>query len=592
MVGKHPFIRRLLRSPFCCAGLAFAALTAVAQPVHAAAPEPQPNLIPVTHPASPDALVMLALGPQPVQTELPADPAALLANGKAVAAALGPIAIPPPAPTPAALVVPPSRAQAIGLTLKALDDFGSIAPGCGLAAHGPEGQGGAVTCPFADASTGLTIGSRLGGFETHATFARGVQSPWTSQSLLSGDRRGLGDESTVAMVGFSGTLLDNRVTVKMDRAWSSSWQTPLYAQPFPLRDRNERTGSAGWYGVEAKLAQSPIFSWSVAADYGNVGQGFFIGQGAGLMRMIALPGEQLTLSSTFKVRQTRITLSNDRYRTDFGNSTSSRLGIAANGISLRLIARDFESGAFAGFAAYSTRSHSLMGSIDLSVDSASSGLLADLGRSPLFPRTLSLSWRNGWIENSLPTALDRFRRDAWSLSAGWETKFGETTLDYSQDRRIGAAAQLGTKADESVELSHMVRWSGWRAGVDAMVTRSASSNARGYRQTSYSAGSTIAYQRVDGPEFMLRIGRDRDRMRLNDRSYLSANDGFRLSASLDLTAYLNKQFDRKDLRLRIEYRKLLEGRNENVFDPELALFDRLVDRLDRNVFQLSFGMKL
>ncbi len=604
--------RQALRNSLIGVGLMLAALSGLIQPVHAATLDEQPAAGAVAMSAMPQEWTDSEASHDLVQAAtvvtdfvvpdmarnapgLPADqaanPAIRMVYGK-VSTAITSASILAAPELPPSSALQAGREEALQLKFEALDDLGRITPGCSLASLNSQGQRGAVSCLFADLSTGINISSQTGDFESHATFVRGFQNPWTSQSLLTSDMRGLGEESTVAMFGFSGSLLNNRLTIRSDLAWSTRWQTPLYALPVPLSQLNQRTGTASWYGIEAKLVQLPRLSWSVSADYSSVGDEFFIGQGTYLRRAIALPGERLTLASTLKLGQMRFTTSNDRYRTSFGNSTSSRFGFSSNGISFGLAARSFESVPIAGFSLYSSRTHTLTGTLDLSVDSATSGLLADFGRSPLFPRTVSLSWRSGWTENSVAETMDRYLRKAWSISVGWETRFGETSFDYSQDRRIGATAQLGIRTDETIQLSHMVRWSGWRAGLDGMINRNASSNAVGYHQTNYSAGATLAYQRVDGPEFALRIGHDRDRMRLNNRSYLSANDGLRLTTSLDLTSYLNKQMDREDLRLRIEYRKLLEAQNEDLLDPELVLIDHLFERLDRDVFQISFGMKL
>ena len=527
---------------------------------------------------------------QPAPAALLAKPAVLLASGSQPENGIG--AIPP--------MLSPSSAQsaalaatnggAIRFKFETNDEFASTAPGCGLIATSSQAERAVATCPFADLSTGLNISTSLGGFETHARFARGFINPWTSQSLLTGTAQAAGYQSTVALLGFNGKLFDGRVAIWTDQAWSSSWESPFYAQPIPLQRRNEHSGRASWYGIDARLVQAGRVSWTVSLDYSAVGDRFFIGQSSALRTQIALPGERMVLSSKVKFGETRLTASNDRYRSLFGNSSASRFGFSRDGISLSLALRDFDTGSMPGFDSYSSRSHALTGSFDLSVGEASSGLLARLGQSVLFPRTLSLSWRNGWIENSLPATIDRYVRRSWSVSAGWETRFGETQLDYSQDRRIGSSAALGTREDSTFQLSHMVRWNGWRAGIDGSVTRSTSSKTSGYRATSYSAGSTLAYQVTGGPEFMLQLGRDRDRMALNNRSYLSANDGTRLTASFDLTAWLNHRFARKDLRLRFDFRKLLEARQEELLDPEQQLFDQLYDRRNRDVVQLSFGL--
>ena len=514
----------------------------------------------------------------------PVDPALLLTTGSRPEPAKALIPAPPAPPI--------ATRQPINLKVEANDEFAQIAPGCGLTASPEQSERAVATCPFTDLSTGLSISTTLGGFETHARFERGFTNPWTSQNLLTGTRGASGWHNTTALFGVSGKMLDGRVSVRSDQAWSTSWEAPWYAQPIPLQRRNRLNGRASWYGLDAALIRSGRVGWSISLDYSNVGDRYFIGQNRMLGTALALPGERLTLSSKLQLGETRLSLSNDRYRSTFGTATASRIGFSRNGVAVSLAARGFDTGLIAAYGPYASRSHALTGSLDVSVDEAASGLLVRLGQSPLFPRSLSLSWRDGWIENSLPASNDRYLRKSWSLSASWESRFGETDIYYSQDRRIGVAAPLGSRADSSFQVAHMVRWSGWRAGLDATVTRSNSTSGTGYRSTSYSGGATLAYQLKNGPEFKLQVGRDLDRMALNDRSYLSANDGTRLTASLDLTAWLNHSFARKDLRLRFEFRQLLEAGREDLLDPEQQLFDRLYDRRNRDVVQISFGMAL
>lgn len=510
------------------------------------------------------------------------DPARLLASGTRLD--------PTPILQPSKLQHPDSGDQPVRFSAEASDDFARRVPGCGMVAVSSQEPRAVTTCPFTDLATGLNLSTTIGGFETHARFARGFINPWTAQNQVTALPGGAGYQNTAALLGFSTKLLNGRITLRSDQAWSSTWQSPYFAEPFELRRHDRLSGRASWLGLDATLLRSGSLAWSVGIDYSSVGDRFLSGQSPALRTVMALPGERLALSSKLRIGSNRLSLSNDRYRGSFGRSTASRVALSRDGLSLSLGTRTFDSQVVPGLAAYASHSRLLSGSFDLFVDEASSGVLARLGRSPLFPRTLSLSWRSGGIDNSLPGGIDHFRRRSWSLSAGWETRFGETQLDYSQDRRIGITAALGSRSDTSLQLSHMVRWNGWRAGVDGTVTRSQSSRQSGYRSTSYSTGATLAYQVTNGPEFMFQLGRDRDRTLLNDRSYQSANDGTRLTASLDLTAFINHRFARHDMRLRLDVRTLIEARQDDLFDPEQQLFEQLYDRRARDVVQLSFGM--
>ena len=113
----------------------------------------------------------------------------------------------------------------------------------------------------------------------------------------------------------------------------------------------------------------------------------------------------------------------------------------------------------------------------------------------------------------------------------------------------------------------------------------------GYGERSWSFGQSISYTRPNGPEFRLSLGQDRDRLWMSDASFASADSYSRVTASLDLSSYLQKRFERSDLRLTLDYRKSLARS-----DMEMNLFDEMVERWvegdRREGFLMSFGMKL
>ena len=79
-------------------------------------------------------------------------------------------------------------------------------------------------------------------------------------------------------------------------------------------------------------------------------------------------------------------------------------------------------------------------------------------------------------------------------------------------------------------------------------------------------------------------------MRMADDSYVFADHYSQVTASLDLSRYLQKRFDRSDLRLTLDYRKAIQRSDSE------AQFDELVERWvegdRREGLLMSFGMKL
>jgi hypothetical protein len=90
---------------------------------------------------------------------------------------------------------------------------------------------------------------------------------------------------------------------------------------------------------------------------------------------------------------------------------------------------------------------------------------------------------------------------------------------------------------------------------------------------------------------MIRMGRDENRGQSLDDSFESSMTYSSITASLDLTDYLRKRFDRQDLRLKLEYRKRLEDSSFSIADDDLR-YQLWSDRYQREGFLISFGMKL
>ena len=221
-------------------------------------------------------------------------------------------------------------------------------------------------------------------------------------------------------------------------------------------------------------------------------------------------------------------------------------------------------------------------------------LCANTDPSPLaalVPKFLMLNWRTGESENVTAASIDRYSRRGWEVYASWETPIGDTSFGYWRDQRTGATPALGIRRDELIQLSHMVRWHGWRVGIDGMLSSNSSDKGSGQADRTFSLGGSIAYSRPNGPQLMVRMGRDESRGRSYDDSYRSSQDYSSITASLDLTDYLRKRFDRQDLRLKLEYRKRIEDSTfESAdFDQTYALWS---DSYQREGLLVSFGMKL
>lgn len=476
------------------------------------------------------------------------------------------------------------------LTTK-IEQVTMFASQCGLAMPA-QGARGSLACPFDDSDLGVKIGTKFGQTQTFANFAFGTTSPWTPQRQLNTYRPGMLEQNSAMLIGVSQGMLDNRLRLTTEMAWSDSRERALFDAPLLARGGRELRGTSRLVRAEATLLDSPRRQFTLKAEYSTVSDGFAMRQAMVLGRGIALPGKRLALSSALKLGSTRFVASLDDYRSFYGTGSSRRLGVSHNGISLSLRSKSFDFQPSSGqFATLSSRSGQTSISLDFDMTSLSPALAAPFkALGPLAPQSLSFNWRSGWSENSYAGIAERFRRTGWDASASWDTPIGETSFDYSLDRRVGVAPLAVTKTNQSYQLTHMVRLGGWRLGADVMLSKDSATGSRGYRERSWSTGQTLAYSRANGPEFRLRIGQDRDRMRYFNNTYASSTNGLSVTATLDLTQFLRKRFERDDLRLKFEFRKRVDS-NEDTTALLEDLFERSVARTDRSVFLLSAGMK-
>ena len=299
----------------------------------------------------------------------------------------------------------------------------------------------------------------------------------------------------------------------------------------------------------------------------------------------------MALSSLLNWQRIRLTAAHDDYRSSFGAFAASRFGISRNGVSLSL-----KSGSGSLRTTHSSllssRTDSRSATLEFDLATLAPGLAMD-ERLPamLLPKYLMIGWRGGNSESLVNGTTEHFARNGIELNGTWETPIGETSLGLWRTRRIGATASLGRRDEQVVQLSHMIRTGDWRFGVDGMVSRSSSTRGSGLTDRNVAWGGSIAYDVAGGPRLMVQLSDDRGRMAAEDDSFLTARRGQQISASLDLTDYLRKRFERNDLRLKIDYRKQLDRSTVAVSEYQ-QLVDRWTDGNSGEGVLVSFGMKL
>lgn len=438
---------------------------------------------------------------------------------------------------------------------------------------------------------GTTLGFRasqplaIGTIETFATFSGQATNAFTPERLIASDARRIGTANRVMIGGMKARLLDDRLTLTSQFGWSD-----YIDRSAPRAD--VQGGSARMIRADFKLVDSVTLRWSVAGEMSDVSDNFFLGQAIGEGASLALPGRRLALSTALGWKRVRLTAAHDDYRSRFGAFATTRVGVSRNGVSLGLKSTEGTIRTDAASVLLSGRTDSR--SVTLEVDLTTlTPTLAMNDRLPaaLLPKYLLVGWRGGASESAFATSIERFTRSGIELYGTWETPLGETGLGYWRERRIGATAALGRRDEQVVQLSHLVRKGNWRFGVDAMVADSRSTRGSGLADRTVAIGGSIAYEVARGPRLMLQLSDDRGRMAADDDSFLTARRGQQISASLDLTDYLRRRFERDDLKLKVDYRKQLD-RSTTEVGAFQQLIDRWTDGQSGEGLLVSFGMKL
>lgn len=432
----------------------------------------------------------------------------------------------------------------------------------------------------------------IGVIETFATLSLRLGNAFTPERLVASDARRIGESNRVMIAGMTARLLDDRITLSTQMGWSEYFGLPFADTPLSGLRPVMRAGSARLVKLDVRVVESASLRWSVAGELSDVSDDFFIGQAMAQSAQLALPGRRLALSSALSWKRTRLIASYDDYRSRFGDFATTRFGASRNGISFRLKSGSGNLRTRSASPLLTGRTESRSWSLEFDLYTMLPTLTLDESLpASLIPKHLQLGWRGGSSDYVYMASRERFARHGLDLYGIWETPLGETSLGYWRDRRIGASAELGQRDEQVVQLSHMVRKGAWRFGVDAMRARSSSTRGSGLADRSVSFGGSVAYDAPGGPRLLVQLGRDQGLMRTDDDSFLASRQGQQVSATLDLTDYLRKRFDRPDLRLKIDYRKQLD-RSTTAISAVEELVERWTDGYRGEGLLVSFGMKL
>ena len=487
----------------------------------------------------------------------------------------------------------PAEAEATPATVELID---SSRLGCGQGLALWSVNAGGATCAFDSVARGLRITSGqdtgIGPIEAYATVLRTATGAYTPDNLLaSPDFRG-SEATSLFLVGVKGSLFDSRLKVTAEFTRTSRIVDDLLDRDWALADATRASGSSGLLRFDATLADRPGLKWTLTGEYRSVTRDYSVGRSRDLFQFYASPGSRLALATSARVGRIRLTGGIEQARAPYGETGTRKAGLDLDGIALRLVSRSSRLTPLEGSTLIAGRTRTTSVYMDVDPQLLVDSYFPAIGEMPFFvPVNVSLAYRTGESENRYQASTERYARSSLGLDGAWETPIGETSLSYWRDSRAGLTDEARSGSTETFSVDHFVRRGNWRFGLDASLSRSRFDGVSGFSDRSLSFGQSIAYSAPDGPEFRLQLGQDRGAMRMRDDSYVSADHYSQITASLDLSRYLQKRFERPDLRLTLDYRKVVDGSDSELrFEEELV--DRWVDGYRREGVLMSFGMKL
>ena len=451
-------------------------------------------------------------------------------------------------------------------------------------------------CAFDNAARGARFSARheLGSasLEAYGAVGSGSIGAFAPEQLLLAPQHRTSETTNFFMLGLKGSTLDGRLKVSAEFASTERVVDMLEAEDWTTADITSRRDNSASVRLDATLADRPGLKWTLTGEYRSASDGYSTGRSRALFSHIAVPGSRLALSSRARIGQLGVSAGVEQNRTPFGQSASKRFGVDFWGLAFGLRSRTFRANPWEASTLLDSQTSSQNANIDIDTSQLAASLLPDLASLPfLVPTNVSVSHRSAETDNRFDTGLQRYRRSSLGVDGSWETPVGETDLSYWRDRRTALTDGVSDQSSETVQLSHMVRRGHWRFGLDASVSRIRGDKSSGYSDRSISFGQSVAYSAPGGPEFRLHLGQDRSAMRLHDDSFVMDDSYSSITASLELSRYLQQRFERSDLRLTLDYRKTVD-RSESEMSLYENNIDRWIDHDRREGFLVSFGMKL
>jgi hypothetical protein len=392
------------------------------------------------------------------------------------------------------------------------------------------------------------------------------------------------DNSAIG-VGVTQHLLDDRLMLSTDLAWSTSTSLWNGVSETGSMEVLSRQGSAHWHRLEAKIVDDPDFKWSVTGQVSSVDKGFLGNSAARPLGLMVQAGD----ASRWATKIVALGVTAQASIEQSANLTfvreANRLELEVDGISAALYAKTMQQQLLLETKPWTRRKVIEGATVEIMPELLAPAIA---GESTLVPKIVSVTYEQGLVA----FADDARASDAVTLLDAlvmWKSSLGETTAVYSAERTGHDGASQAFEGDDYhlIDVSHRIKLGNWRAsaGVSHFAYQTTLPDEVS-ADASISGHFSLRYAPASGPQFEARLGRREGEFAAETEDLISRSLGTTLSVTLDLTDVVQRALDRRDTFLKIQYRHELK-------ESELVLEDTIEEATrNKDALLLSFGTPL
>ncbi len=367
------------------------------------------------------------------------------------------------------------------------------------------------------------------------------------------------ETNTAATVGFIDRLFEGRITLSTDVSWAQGELTWIDAgHGGPTFSATEKAGAARWHRFEARLVDTPELRWLANGELASVDEEYVANAGGRPKQALSIPGERARLWSQFKVWDTALSASLETFSNRSLDRETERLTFEWNDIDISITKWRIDrispmQPSASPLSSEDTKSISFetMPELLLREVVAEGGLLA-----AVVPELVSVDLETGRQIYPLAGGADNLLFE-FQVLLNWSGRLGETTTLYWRNEESAELVATPGSIEQLFDVTHTIKRGDLRLGVGASVF---DISELSFNDTYVLANLSLAYTPKSGPRINFRLGHSRDEFALDEAGdpWSQRSMSYNLSASVDLSNYVQKTLDRPDLNLKAEYRRRLD----------------------------------